>query len=866
MQSNGPRGGVARYMPVLTGVLAALIILVVAMAYFYPDDIQGNRVLQQYDMMQGAANGQETQEFTAATGETSWWTNSLFSGMPTFQISPSYSSNRLFGWVNTLMGLGLPSPANLVFMMMAGMLILLLCMRMRWYVALLGALAYGFSSYFIIIIGAGHIWKFVTLAYIPPTIAGLVLCYRGRYLAGGALTALFTMMQIASNHVQMTYYFLFVIVGFVISYLCVAVREKTLRQFGIATCVLVVAGLLGVAANLPSLYNTYEYSKETIRGSHSELTRTDADNSDATSGLDRSYITAYSYEKAETFTLLIPNVKGGASQSIAALDEVRDAYNNGTLDPDFAQYLSITSQVGATPTQYFGGEEGTSGPVYVGALIFALFLVGCVVVRGPLKWVLLVLTVFSIALAWGRNMQWLTDLMINYMPMYSKFRTVESILVIAEFTMPLLAAMALQQLLSDRGALSSRAKKGLAFGFGVTLLICLAGIVSPGIFGDIITEADLDRDSMVGGMLQAYGASPEQVYALSLQNPAIYGAIESLRSAMVQADALRSFIIVALGLIAMVLYYRRVIPMWAVTSAVIVIAVVDLYTVNKRYLNTDSFTDRPTVRYAGLQKSSLDDYILQDTTSHYRVMNVPYFNSPVPSYYHKAIGGYHAAKLTRYQDIIDRHLSNFTRHRADAADSAVVDMLNGRYYIDTTADGQSLDVNVNDRAYGNAWLVDRVEYVKGADAEMNGLSTTDLRRVAIADEKFRGQLGEAAPKAPGDTIFLTDYAPNRLIYNVNTSRGGVAVFSEVYFPWGWRVYVDDAEQPEGPARVDYVLRALRLPSGHHKVVMEFNPSSVTSTVTVATVAVIVIFLLLACALGMAIARPLLSKSRKETAG
>ena len=359
--------------------VSALVIFVISYCYFYPDAAQGN-VLQQYDMVQGAAIGQEAKAFQDQTGEKAWWTNSLFSGMPMFQISPSYSSNALFDWINSLYSGFLPYPANLLMMMMMGFLILLLAFNLRWYHALIGAIAYGLSSYFVILIEAGHIWKFATLAYIPPTIAGIVLCYRGKYLLGSALAALFAMMQLSSNHVQMTYYFSFVIVGFVIAYLIIAIKEKNFGRWGIATGSLAVAAILAVMANSPNLYNTYEYSKETMRGKHSELVSASTiNNPNKTSGLDRDYITQYSYGASETLTLPIPDVKGGSSShSITDADEVKN------LNDEQKYYIS---QLQGFP-QYFGGAEGTSGPVYVGAIICALFLLGCFIVKGPIKWTL----------------------------------------------------------------------------------------------------------------------------------------------------------------------------------------------------------------------------------------------------------------------------------------------------------------------------------------------------------------------------------------------------------------------------------------------------------------------------------------------
>ncbi len=836
----------SRYKSVITFLAGIVIIAGIAFAFFYPDAAEGNQ-LRQHDMQQGIAIGQEAKAYAEKTGEVSRWTNSLFSGMPNFQISPSYPSNRLFNWIGTVMSLGLPSPSSLIAMMMVGFFILLIVMKMRWYIALLGAIAYGFSSYFIIIIGAGHIWKFVTLAYIPPTIAGILLCYRGRYLAGGALAAVFAMMQIASNHVQMTYYFLFVILGIIIATLVTALRTKTMRRWGIATGVLAVAAVLAVTANSPSLYLTYEYSKETMRGRHSELTQPSSDASNSTAGLDKDYITQYSYQPSETFSLLIPNIKGGASarpeqgrmtvMGLSDLPDAKEMVAQGKIDSMQEQYLSYMSQ-------YFGDPEGTNGPVYVGALIFALFLLGCMIVRGPMKWALLLLTVFSILLAWGRHAMIFTDIMLSIVPMYSKFRTVESILVIAEFTMPLLAAMALQQLVTDRDKLDSY-RRPIFWSFGITLAICAIAFIAPSMFGSIITENDRNIDSMITAQLSQQGYDAATVRQFSLQNPAIYSAVESLRYGLISTDAIRSFVIAGLGFVLIMLYMRRRLSAALSMTALAVIVLADLYSVNKRYVSHDSFVPRQLTAGTPIVMTPADKSILQDTSMNYRVMDIPRFYSADPSYYHKMIGGYHAAKLTRYQDLIDRHLANFTRGTEDDADWNVLNMLNARYIVDMQ--GQPLR---NPEALGNAWFVDRVSYVGTPDEEMAALSVIDPASAAVADRKFETALGASSPKTPGDTIVETSYAPNRLTYRANTARGGVAVFSEVYFPWGWKATVDGQEVPL--SRVNYVLRALPVPAGQHEIVMTFDPQSLHTTGTAATVSIILIYLAAIGAIVMAI--------------
>ncbi|MCH5245024.1 MAG: hypothetical protein J1E84_01070 [Muribaculaceae bacterium] len=839
--------------------IVACIIFIAALAwcYFYPDAAQGN-VLRQHDTQQGIAIGQEAKAYAEATGETSRWTNSLFSGMPTFQISPSYESNRLFNWINTVAGLGLPSPANLLAMMMLGFFVMMLAIGARPEVSLLGAVAYGFSSYFLILIGAGHIWKFITLAYVPPTIGGIILAYRRRYIAGGALAAVSAMMQIASNHVQMTYYFLFVIAGLIIAYLIVAIRAKQMKQWSIATGVLLVAAILAIGANLPSLYNTKEYSKETMRGAHSELSAPSADAAEKSSGLDRDYITQYSYQPSETFTLLIPNIKGGATikpekgsfkqLTLAETDDMKKLVAAGQVNETSAQYLSYISQ-------YFGDPEGTNGPVYVGAIIVALFLLGCIIVKGPVKWALVILTLFSIILSWGRHLMGPTDFMIDYMPMYSKFRTVESILVIAQFTMPLLACLALKELLSaPRGEMFTRYRAPIAWAFGITIVICLAAIVAPSLFGSFISDADVATDGYITDAMAAQGYPVEQIQQIfSLRSPEIYSAVETLRGNLVSDDAIRSLLLVV-GAMA-VIYFASRKRLGATPTVLLLTALValDLFSINKRYIDHESFVPKRLTTGAPIAKIPADEFILRDTTMNYRVMDIPRFNSADPSYYHKAIGGYHAAKLTRYQDMIDRHLSHFQTGQATDADWNVLNMLNARYII--APDGQPVQ---NPDAMGNAWFVDTILTVKGADAEMAALGRINPATTAVVDEPYAPVIANSAPKSQGDTIFETTYAPNRLTYHARSAKGGTAVFSEVYFPWGWKLTIDG--EPAELARVNYILRAAHIPAGQHTVVMEFDPPSLHTTVNIARVSIILIYVMAAAAIAVGIT----GCRRKET--
>lgn len=813
--SGGSFAGERKKPQALFVVIAVVVMALISLAFFYPDAIEGN-VLRQHDIVQGVANGQEAKEFKAETGETSWWTNSLFSGMPMFQIAPSYGSSALLSWVNDVYGLWLPSPANLLFMMMLGFFILLIACRARWHIALIGAIAYAFSSYFVIIIGAGHIWKFLTLTYVPPTIAGIIWCYRGRYLLGGTCAALFAAMQISSNHIQMSYYFLFLIAGLAIGYLVMAWREKRVKQWGVATGVLAVAAVLAVLANSPNLYNTYEYSKETMRGGHSELATATANSTNG--GLNKDYITAWSYGKSETFTLLIPNVDGGATikpvggnnnmLTLADTDQAKRLLKEGKISSQDYQYLSQFPQ-------YFGDQPMTNGPVYVGALIFALFVVGCIIIKGSMKWAVLIVTIITVMLSWGHNLMWFTDLFIDHFPLYNKFRTVSSILVVAEFTIPLLAMLALQKVLFDKELKPWQWTATFAT-LGACALVCLIVYWFPGIF-NLYSQQEADFFN------QGY----------SQQLPTLYAAIADVRAAMIASDAIRSFVIIALGLgVIFVMRAGEIKPVVA-TVLIGVVVLIDLYTVNKRYLSHESFVKPVETNEQELfAMRPADKAILSDTAMNYRVFDIPLFEDAMPSYYHKSIGGYHAAKLSRYQDLMSYQIDP----RNNNINIKVLDMLNTKYVVTSNT-----DVSVNPGALGNAWFVDNVKYVDSPNEEMHFLDNFDPSVEAVADKQFESALGSSIPaKAAGDTIYETTYAPNRLTYHAESKNGGVAVFSEVYFPWGWEATIDGNPAPIG--RVNYVLRALRIPAGSHTVTFTFEPKSVTVTETLAYISIILIYI------------------------
>ena len=805
--------------------IAVIVFAAISWIYFYPNDVNGD-VLQQNDVMQGVANGQEIKDFQQQTGEKSWWTDALFGGMPTFQIAPSYEGTNMLNPASALYRLYFPTPVSWIFLLLLGFFLLMLAFKVKWYYAVLGAIGYAFSSYFFILMGAGHIWKLMVLAYIPPTIAGIVWCYRGKYLGGMAVAAFFAALQLASNHVQMTYYSMFIIVALVIAFLVKAIIDKKVARWCIATACLAVAAGLALAANSPNLYLTYKYSKETMRGGHSELTPKGEDAATAKptkDGLDKDYITQWSYGKDETFTLLIPNCKGGATikpehgdntmLTLGATKTAEKMVNSGEMNQQDAQILSQFPQ-------YFGDQPMTNGPVYVGALIFALFLLGCFIVKGPTKWALLIVTIISILLSWGHNMMWLTDWMIDHFPMYNKFRTVASILVIAEVAMPVLAVLGLRELFKDEDGWRKH-KVALLASFGISAAICLIAAIFPGIFGHF--SAQEHEQLVASGQIQQY--------------PSVDAAIAAVRGAMVSGDAWRSLIIILLGFGVIFAYLKGKLNELAATLIVAGIVLVDMYAVNKRYIDSDSFTSRYDVGEQQFTPRPADNQILMDKDMNYRVMDMQHFGEAMPSYFHKSVGGYHAAKLSRYNDLINNQIAN--------NNMSVLNMLNTRYFIlnETT-------VQRNPDALGNAWFVDSLTYVDNADKEMAFLDDFNPARSAVADAQFKQQLGEAKAVQPGDTIYETAYAPNHLTYKSHSANGGLAVFSEVYFPWGWKVTVDG--KPAEMGRVNYVLRALQLPAGDHEIDFKFTPDEVSKTQTWATIAVVVIYLLLLLALNYAI--------------
>ena len=821
----------------LPDLIAILAFVLLSFAYFFPADIE-NRILFQHDTAAGAGAGQEVKEYYEQTGERSRWTNSLFGGMPMYQIAPSYDSTKSLQWVQKAYQLFLPDYVCLTFMLMLGFYILLRVFGIPVWLAGLGGIMWAFSSYFFILISAGHIWKFITLAYVPPTIAGIVLAYRGKLLWGGILTALFVALQITSNHVPMSYYFFFVILFFVGAYFEKAWRTKTLPQFFKASAVLIVAALVGIAANVSNLYHTYAYSKETMRGK-SELVQTGDAAKQTSSGLDRDYITQWSYGIDETLTLLVPNFKGGAS---AALSQSETAMSKAN-----PMYSSLYGSL----TQYFGTQPMTSGPVYVGAFVLFLFVLGCFIVKGPLKWALIGATFFSIVLSWGKNFMPLTDFFIDYVPLYNKFRAVSSILVIAEFTIPLLAIFALKRLLEEPEILKQE-KKPLGISLLLTAGIALLLAVAPGSIGSGYVPAQEAQ------MLQN-AVNQQMIPANELSG--ILANLGEMRAELVSSDALRSFIIIGIGCSLLWLYASGKLRSSLTIAGITILCLADMWGVNKRYLNDAQFVPH-SIRTETFTKTNTDELILQDTSLDYRVLNfaTSTFDDNNTSYWHKSVGGYHPAKLRRYQEMIEHHISPEMQaaykaiataggemDSVDANKFRVLNMLNTKYFIFPAGQQRQTVPILNPHAYGNAWFVNKVQYVNNANEEIDALDSIIPTETAVVDARFKDVLKGTTEsyKDSLSSIRLTSYAPNRLTYETNNAQDGIAVFSEIYYPDGWHVTIDG--QPAELARADYILRTMYVPAGQHTIEMRFDPTSlhVTEGIAYGALALLVIGIIVA---------------------
>lgn len=832
---------------------------VIAFVYFMSPISKGYR-LEQHDSGANDGINVEINEYRDShDGETPRWVTSLFGGMPTYQIAPSYDSTKTLTFVENVYHLWFPDYVWYVFASMLGFYILLRAFDFRQWMAALGAVVWAFSSYFFIIIAAGHIWKVMTLAYIPPTIAGMVMCYRKRYLAGTVVTALFAALQVQSNHVQMSYYFLMVELLMVVAYLVMAIWNGELASFFKSTGCVALAAVLAVCLNISNLYHTYEYSKDSMRGK-SELVKHGKTDDQTDSGLERSYITAWSYGIDETMTFLIPNVKGGASVPLSmSPTAMKEA------DPQMNQM-----GVYGAFTQYWGEQPGTSGPVYLGALVCMLFMLALLTIpnKHPMKWALLAAGLLTLLLGWGRNFMPFTDFFIDHVPMYSKFRTVASILVVVEFVVPLIALWGLKEWVKKPE------KMPVYFATVFTVVICLIYVVAPGLGSELVSTSD--KSAVAQYVSAGYF---DQGFADS-----ILASLSEMRAALVTSDAWRSILIILVGAALMLWYVKKADKKEGTLSAsqigvlscmLLAVCLVDMWQVNKRYLYDDMFVEPKGA--ARIQKTDADNYILSKsgTGRDYRVLNftVSTFNDNNTSAFYSSIGGYHAAKLRRYQELIEAYIQPEMRNVYKALQSAqldtvamvkqgtsypiydftevntdslypVINMLNTRWFILGAGEKGEVKLPVeNPTAYGNAWFVNNIKWAANANEELDALGKVDLRHTAVV---AKGGFEFLKPSGEG-SVKLTSYAANEARYEVVSDKGGVVVFSEVYYP-GWTATVDGSATDV--ARANYVLRAINVPAGKHEVVFSFNPESVHATEVIAYVALAALALLVVVAVVM----------------
>lgn len=834
----------------LPHLVVILVFAAITIAFFMP--LFQGKGIRQGDIIQHKGMSKEIVDHRAEFNEEPLWTNSMFGGMPAYQISVLYKNN-LMKYVDKVMSAGMSSQARYFFLYLVGFYILMVVLKVRPWIGLIGSVAFAFSTYFLIIIEAGHNSKAHAIGYMAPVIAGFILTYRGKYLLGGALTALFLALQLYTNHLQITYYLGFILVAVGIAELVNAVKESQLSRFLKASGVIVAAAIIALGTSAGNLMTTYEYGKYTTRGT-SELTIAPGGGSNAgykTTGLDKDYVTGWSYGKDETMTLLIPNFQGGASGAIGNDKDVL-----AKVDPQMKQ---IVSQMDS----YWGDQSFTSGPVYVGAIIMFLGLLGMFILRGPLKWALLGVTILAIMLAWGRHFMGLTDFFLDHFPGYNKFRTVTMILVIAELTIPLLATLALNELVTNAALLKEKVsifgksiekQKLVIASFVLTGGICLWFYLSPG-SADVYKAGEFDSL-----MSQVREASPEADNAqLESYVSRIYQELGVARKAMLKSDAGRSFVFILLAAGLVWFFMRGAFNKWVLIAGVGVLVIIDMWTVNRRYINSENYVTKRETETVH-QPTAANEAILKDR-SIYRVLNltVSPFQDAGTSYFHQSIGGYHGAKLKRYQEMIEFYISGeigsvISTLRTNPTDSAInktlseqgtLNMLNTKYIIYNP----SAPPLQNRYALGNAWFVSNLKTVANADEEIIETGKIDPAATAVVDDDFKSELGGLPASLPaGGEIKLMSYKPNHLVYESNASADQLAVFSEIWYPAGWNVTIDGKEASF--IRANYILRAMKVPAGKHTIEFRFEPKSYHTGETISLASSILLILLV---LGTAIA-------------
>jgi hypothetical protein len=783
---------------IIPHLIAVILFLIISYAYF-PSLLEG-KAIKQSDNIHYRGMAKEVQDFRKETGEEALWTNSMFGGMPAYFISVYFPGNHI-DTVDNIIKLG-ERPATFVFLSLLGFYIMLLLLGINPWLSIIGAIAYAFSSYFFIIIAAGHNTKAIALAYMAPVIGSIIYAYRRKLLLGLVLTGLFLALQIKANHPQIVYYTAIIVVIFVITEFIDSLKKHRTASFFKVSVLLIIPVLLAVGSNLGRLWTTYEYTEHSMRG-QSEL---EENKENQTSGLDKDYATRWSYGIDETLTLLVPNYAGGSSGAELSTDsKTYQTLVNNNVPPSRARQFIKNAPL------YHGNQPFTEGPVYVGAIVLFFFIFGLFIIKGPVKWWIVTVTILSVMLAWGNNFMWLTNLFMEYFPAYSKFRTVSMTLVMAEFTIPLMAILALRKVF--KGELEKQAfLKALKNSLYVAGGICLLLLLMPGIFQDFSGPSD--------ARLPDWLAEP----------------LRQDRKAVLRQDAFRSLIFILLGAgIILAFYFKKLKKEYALLLMGVFV-ITDMWAVNKRYLNEDNFAPPQEVKNP-FPESRADQLILNDSEENFRVLNlaVNTFNDASTSYYHHSIGGYHGAKLQRYQDMIDYHIQKemqniittlqgegVNRQQLDNVlkNQAVLNMLNTKYII---YNKQQAPIQ-NDHRFGPAWFVDDFRLVQTAEEEINSLDQVDPAQTAVIHQDYASPVeNRQFKKDTSGTIRLTHYQPNQLKYQYQADSEQLVVFSEVYYPEGWKLYVDGKQTDL--FRADYILRAAIIPEGEHQIEMKFEPKS-----------------------------------------
>lgn len=761
---------------IIPHAIAVLLFLAIAYTYFSPQ-LEGKK-LQTGDVTNFKGISKELSDYREKNNEEALWANRLFSGMPAYLVSVELKNN-LFLYINKLLQIG-QRPASYVFICLLSFYIALLLFGVNPWLSMAGAIAFAFSSYYFIILGAGHMTKAVAIAYMPPVIAGVWYTYRKKKWLGVAVTALFLGLQLKAFHPQITYYTAITIIIFILFEFVQSIKAKKIPDFLKKSVLLAIIAIVVLGSDITKLWMTYEYGQYSMRGK-SELT--DNAENKSKNGLDRDYITAWSYGIDETLTLLIPNFMGGSSHG--SLDEDSETYK--LLQPS---YGAQTKQIVKHMPLYFGDQPFTSGPVYFGAIVMLLFVFSLFVLKGQYKWWLLTATILAIMLSWGRNMMWFTDLFIDYLPGYNKFRTVSMTLVIAQFTVPLMAMLALKELIEGK-ITKAEGVKSLKYALYITGGVALLFSAFPGLINDFSSAADKQ----------------------TLGNEQLISAIEMDRMSLVRADAFRSFMFIAVSGALLMFFITSKIKKIYVIVGMGVLLMADLWPINKRYINNENFVRQLEVNQP-FTANNVDKLIMKDK-SHFRVFNTTarLDQDARTSYFHNSLGGYHGAKMQRYQDLIDRHINK--------GNMSVLNMLNTKYFIVQAENNNQ--VQQNPGALGNAWFVSDIKWVKNADEEIAALENFDEKNMAIVDERFKDDIVGNYETDSSATISLKSYDPKLMVYEASTTKKQLAAFSEVYYPEGWQALVDG--KPAKIIRINYILRAIEIPEGKHTIEFEFKPKS-----------------------------------------